>query len=108
MSHGTMASAIVNKEMRVRGFDAVLRLRHVQSRRHASAHAGSSQNQSWNQCKCPYTEKTHPASILSPIGVPCRAFPFRGWRFMRFKHSKPGEANPSGSITFIGHCACSE
>ena len=46
MSHGTMASAIVHKEMRVRGFDAVLRLGHVQSRRHASAHAGSSQNQS--------------------------------------------------------------
>jgi hypothetical protein len=60
---------------------AVQRVRCVQRR---SANAGTTQSQDRDQSKCPKTGETHPASILSPLGVSCRASPLGAAHFMPF------------------------
>lgn len=65
---------------------AMQRVRCVERRRAAGANAGTDQNQS----KCPNAGRNHPASILSPTGVSCRASPFGDAHFMPILHSMSG------------------
>jgi hypothetical protein len=85
MSRGMMSGAM---RLCQAGFcrpDVVQRARRIQR----SDATGANAETNHNQHKCPNTRKLHPASILSPKGVSCRAFPLGSTHFVPFQKAAP-------------------